>query len=215
MINKRDDFYSDVIIGMSDGLIVPFALVTGLSTIITSVSAIVIAGLIAVIGGAIAMSVGGYRATKSESGYHHPDKDAEHQEIMKEKQFLSNIGLSEEMQQMALDEMKKDKEQWADYVTTYEDDGVVTADKRAARSAANIGLSYAIGGLVPVFPYFFMKAPVEALKLSAIITLGCLFLFGYLKHKTLGNQPFWGALRMLLAGALAAGAAFGIAQLIR
>lgn len=215
MMNKREDFYSDVIIGMSDGLIVPFALVAGLSTLVTSVSVIVIAGLIAVFGGAIAMSVGGYRATKSESGYHHPDEHAEHQEIVKEKQFLSNIGLSEEMQQMALDEMKKDKEQWADYVTTYEDEEVVTTDKRAARSAANIGLSYAIGGVVPVIPYFFMKVPVDALKISAIITLLCLFLFGYLKHKTLGNQPFWGALRMLLAGALAAGAALGAALLIK
>jgi vacuolar iron transporter family protein len=214
-MNKREDFYSDVIIGMSDGLIVPFALVAGLSTIVTSSSIIVIAGLTAIVAGAIAMSVGGYRATKSESVYLHPDDEAEHKEILKEKEFLANIGLSEEMQQMALNEMKKDKEQWAGVVTKYEEDNSSSADKRAIRSAVNIGFSYAIGGLVPVIPYFFTVAPTEALKVTTAITLLCLFLFGYLKHKSLGNHPVWGAVRVLLAGAFAAGAALGVALLIK
>jgi VIT1/CCC1 family predicted Fe2+/Mn2+ transporter len=85
--------------------------------------------------------------------------------------------------------------------------------KRARNSALNIGISYIAGGLVPLSPYFFVASPVDGLKLSVVFTLICLFIFGYFKSKITGVSPIWGALRVTLIGALAAGAAFAVAKL--
>jgi VIT1/CCC1 family predicted Fe2+/Mn2+ transporter len=85
--------------------------------------------------------------------------------------------------------------------------------KRATKSALNIGLSYIVGGLVPLSPYFFVDAPTIGLKISALVTLLCLFIFGWFKSKITGIHPWWGALRVTLIGAAAAAAAFGVAKL--
>ena len=85
--------------------------------------------------------------------------------------------------------------------------------KRATKSALNIGLSYAVGGLVPLSPYFFIDIPSEALRISAVITLACLFVFGFFKSRITGVTPWAGALRVTVIGALAAAAAFGVARL--
>jgi len=85
--------------------------------------------------------------------------------------------------------------------------------KRATKSALNIGLSYVFGGLVPLSPYFFVDSPNEGLKISVIVTLLCLFVFGWFKSKITGVNPWWGAVRVMLIGAAAAGAAFGVAKL--
>lgn len=210
-MSKREDFFSDIIIGMSDGLIVPFALVAGLSHLTGNISIIIIAGVIAVIGGAIAMSIGGYGAARS-GGDHHHDHEAESLELLKEKQFLANIGLTEEMQQKALDEMKKDNDLWASFVSKYEDN--MQTGEKATRSAINIGISYLAGGLIPLVPYFFIALPMNALKITIIITLFSLFIFGYLKGRITGRPPFATALRVMVAGALAAGCAYGVAGLV-
>src|SRR5688572_3597829 len=85
--------------------------------------------------------------------------------------------------------------------------------KRASKSALNIGLSYVVGGLVPLSPYFFLDSPLEALKISALVTLVCLFIFGYFKSRFTGVHPIGGALKVTLIGAVAAAAAFGVAKL--
>ena len=85
--------------------------------------------------------------------------------------------------------------------------------KRATKSALNIGLSYIVGGLVPLSPYFFVDSPSDGLKISALVTLICLFIFGFFKSRLTGINPLWGALRVMLIGAVAAGAAFGVAKL--
>ncbi len=117
------------------------------------------------------------------------------------------------MQSKATEEIAKDKKQWVDFMMKFELGLDQPDTKRATKSALNIGLSYAVGGLVPLSPYFFVDTPLQALEVSAILTLLCLFIFGYFKSKITGVNPWWGAFRVTLIGALAASAAFGVAKL--
>ncbi|MBO9659725.1 MAG: VIT1/CCC1 transporter family protein [Chitinophagaceae bacterium] len=218
---RNSDFLTDVVIGMSDGLTVPFALAAGLSGAVSGTSIIVIAGIAEIAAGSIAMGLGGYLAGKTELDHYEAELKREKEEVEtvpeKEKEevkdFFANIGLSEEMQVKAADEIAKDKKQWVDFMMKYEL-GLEKPDPRRARKAAlNIGTSYAIGGLVPLSPYFFIDAPIQALRVSAIITLLSLFVFGFLKSRITGVNPWLGAVRVTVIGALAAAAAFGVARL--
>ena len=218
---RNSDFLTDVVIGMSDGLTVPFALAAGLSGAVSGTSIIVIAGIAEIAAGSIAMGLGGYLAGKTELDHYEAELKREKEEVEtvpeKEKEevrdFFANIGLSEEMQVKATEEIAKDKKQWVDFMMKYEL-GLEKPDPRRARKAAlNIGASYAIGGLVPLSPYFFIDVPIQALQVSAIITLLSLFVFGFLKSRITGVNPWLGAVRVTVIGALAAAAAFGVARL--
>jgi VIT1/CCC1 family predicted Fe2+/Mn2+ transporter len=212
---KNSDFLTDIVIGMSDGLMVPFALAAGLSGAVSSSSIILIGGLAATAAGSIAMAFGGYHA----GDYYTKELKHEYDTTEKipvkgeEKEFFANLGLSQEMQEKATEEISKDKKQWVDFMMKYELGLDKPDPKRATKSAFNIGLSYAIGGLVPLCPYFFVGTPIEALKISAALTILCLFIFGFFKSKITGVPPWSGALRVTLIGALAAAAAFGVAKL--
>lgn len=218
---RSSDFLTDVVIGMSDGLTVPFALAAGLSGAVDSNSIIVIAGIAEVAAGSIAMGLGGYLAGKTELDHYQSELKREYAEVeavpeiekQEVKTFFANIGLSEEMQEKAVEEISKDKKQWVDFMMKHELGLEKPDPKRATKSALNIGLSYAIGGLVPLSPYFFTHAPHEGLKISATLTLLFLFIFGFFKSRITGVNPWWGALRVTLIGALAAAAAFGVASL--
>jgi VIT1/CCC1 family predicted Fe2+/Mn2+ transporter len=117
------------------------------------------------------------------------------------------------MQEQATNEVIKDKKKWVEFMMKYELGLEKPDPKRALKSGLNISLSYAVGGLVPLSPYFFTDMPITALKYSAILTLICLFIFGWLKSKFTGVNPWAGALRVTIIGALAAGAAFFVASL--
>ncbi|MES1224622.1 MAG: VIT1/CCC1 transporter family protein, partial [Bacteroidota bacterium] len=136
-----------------------------------------------------------------------------HREIAETKEFFANIGLSEEIQNKATEEIAQDKDKWVDFMMKYELGLGKPDPKRARNSALNIGLSYIAGGLVPLTPYFFVTHPLDGLKLSVEFTLICLFIFGYFKSKVTGINPWAGAVRVMLIGALAAGAAFAVAKL--
>lgn len=219
---KSSDLLRDVVIGMSDGLTVPFALAAGLSGAVDSTTIIVIAGIAEVAAGSIAMGLGGYLAGKTEQDHYNSEVKREffevenlrHKEIEETKEFFKSIGLSEDLQNKATEEIAKDKKQWVNFMMKYELGLEKPDPKRATKSALNIGLSYVVGGLVPLSPYFFVSSPVDGLKISSLITLVCLFVFGWLKSRFTGIHPWWGALRVMLIGAAAAGAAFGIAKLI-
>ncbi len=218
---QSSETITDIVIGMSDGLTVPFALAAGLSGAVDSTSIIVIAGIAEVAAGSIAMGLGGYLAGKTEQDHYNSELKREYEEVEvvpeKEKEevrdFFAGIGLSEEMQKQATEEIAKDKKQWVEFMMKYELGLDKPDPKRAFKSAMNIGLSYIVGGLVPLSPYFFISTPTEALKISVAVTLLCLFIFGWFKSKITGVHPWWGALRVTLIGAVAAGAAFGIAKL--
>src|SRR4026208_795509 len=218
---KSSDVLRDVVIGMSDGLTVPFALAAGLSGAVDSTNIIVIAGIAEIAAGSIAMGLGGYLAGKTEQDHYSSELKREyyevdnlrHREVEETKEFFKNIGLSEELQTKATEEIAKDKKQWVEFMMRYELGLEKPDPKRATKSALNIGISYVVGGLVPLSPYFFVDQPVTGLKFSALLTLLCLFVFGWFKSKVTGVHPWGGALRVMLIGAVAAAAAFGVAKL--
>jgi VIT1/CCC1 family predicted Fe2+/Mn2+ transporter len=212
---------SDIVIGMSDGLTVPFALAAGLSGAVSSTSIIVIAGIAEIAAGSIAMGLGGYLSGKTEQDHYNNELKREyyevdnlrHREIAETKEFFANLGLSGELQEQATQEVSKDKDKWVEFMMKYELGLEKPDPRRATKSAMNIGLSYVVGGLVPLSPYFFVDTPATGLKFSVALTLLCLFIFGWFKSKITGVQPLWGALKVMLIGAMAAAAAFGVAKI--
>jgi vacuolar iron transporter family protein len=220
---ESSDFLRDVVIGMSDGLTVPFALAAGLTGAVANSSIVVIAGIAEIVAGSIAMGLGGYLAGKTEQDHYNSELKREYEEVeripeMEKKEvqdFFENLGLSKEVQLKATEEIATDKKQWVDFMMKFEL-GLETPDpQRAKKSALNIGLSYAVGGIIPLSPYFFIEDSREALKFSIVATLICLFVFGYFKSKITGVPVLAGALKVMLIGALAAAAAFGVALLFK
>jgi vacuolar iron transporter family protein len=219
---ESSDALRDIVIGMSDGLTVPFALAAGLSGAVSTTDIIVIAGIAEIAAGSIAMGLGGYLAGKTELDHYQSELKREYEEVEtvpereKEevKEFFSNIGLSGAVQEQAVEEISQDKKKWVDFMMKYELGLDKPDPKRATKSALNIGISYIVGGLVPLSPYFFLDNPITALKWSVSLTLVCLFIFGYFKSKITGVNPMGGAIRVTLIGAAAAAAAYGVARLI-
>ena len=214
-------FLSDIVIGMSDGLTVPFALAAGLSGATVSTGIIITAGLAEIAAGSIAMGLGGYLAGRTELEHYESELQREHEEVERvpdvEKQevreVFANLGLSRESQDLIADEMSRDKQKWVDFMMKFELGLNKPDPKRARNSAINIGGSYVVGGLVPLSPYFFTELPQHGLRWSCGITVACLFLFGFFKAKATGSAPWAGAVRIMLIGSAAAAAAFFIARL--
>ncbi len=220
---QSSDLIRDVVIGMSDGLTVPFALAAGLSGAIAESNIIVIAGIAEIAAGSIAMGLGGYLAGKTEQDHYASELRREYAEVeripeMEKKEvkdFFESIGLSEELQIKATEEIATDKKQWVDFMMKFELGLDKPDPRRATKSALNIGVSYIAGGIIPLSPYFFIDSSREALQFSIVATLLCLFIFGYFKSKITGVPIIAGAFKVMLIGALAAGAAFGVASLFK
>lgn len=220
---ESSDFLTDVVIGMSDGLTVPFALAAGLTGAVSDSSIVVIAGIAEIVAGSIAMGLGGYLAGKTENDHYNSELRREYEEVeripeMEKKEvrdFFENLGLSEDIQIKATEEIAKDKKQWVDFMMKFELGLEKPDPRRATKSALNIGLSYAAGGIIPLSPYFFISDSREALKFSVVATIICLFVFGYFKSKITGVPVLSGALKVMLIGALAAAAAFSVALLFK
>lgn len=212
---------TDIVIGMSDGLTVPFALAAGLSGAVHDTHIIVVAGLAEVAAGAIAMGLGGYLAGKTALDHYAAEQRREEWEVdnlpENEKEevrvLFAEMGISPATQKLVVDEMANDKEKWVEFMMRYELGLEKPNPRRARNSALNIGLSYVVGGLVPLSPYFFVQEPVDGLKLSAAITVVCLFVFGYFKARVTGQPALKGAISVMVIGSVAAAAAFFIARL--
>ncbi len=216
------DFVKDIVIGMADGLTVPFALAAGLSGAVDSGTIVVTAGLAEIAAGSIAMGLGGYLAGRTEIDHYESELKREYYETEaypeKEKQevreILEEYGVSPESSKIITDEMAKDKDKWVKFMMRFEL-GLEQPDaKRAGKSAFNIGAAYIVGGLIPLTPYFLVGNIQQALLISVIVTLIALFVFGFFKAKATGQPTLTGAIKTTLIGALAAGTAFGIAKLI-
>lgn len=218
---RSSDLITDIVIGMSDGLTVPFALAAGLSGAVDSTSIIVTAGLAEVAAGSIAMGLGGYLAGKTEIDHYNSELKREHDEVERvpeiEKQevreVFAEMGLSTETQYAIAEEMARDKEKWVAFMMKYELGLDEPNPRRARNSAFNIGISYILGGLVPLSPYFFSDDPAQGLRWSVVITVVCLYIFGYFKASVTGQNPWKGALRVTLIGSAAAAVAYLIAGL--
>ncbi|MBG8553808.1 VIT1/CCC1 transporter family protein [Hymenobacter guriensis] len=212
----------DIVIGLSDGLTVPFALAAGLSGAVDSSALVITAGLAEIVAGSIAMGLGGYLAGRTEVEHYQAELAREYREVAEVPhveraevdELLAEMGLSPATRAQAVQELTADPHQWVRFMMKYEL-GLEKPDPQQARnSALTIGLAYALGGLVPLSAYFFTATPREGLLWSAVITLVCLLVFGFLKSRLTGQPPVLGALRMAGIGALAAGAAFLVARWI-
>lgn len=217
---KSSDFITDIVIGMSDGLTVPFALAAGLSGAVQSNSVVITAGIAEIVAGSIAMGLGGYLAGKTEQEHYQSELDREYYEVKnipeKEKEevrlVFAQYGLDGPTQNIIADAFARDKNKWVDFMMKYEL-GLEKPDaNRARKSAATIGVSYIVGGLIPLLAYFFTSTPSEGLLISALLTIICLFIFGYFKSRVTGQPALKGALKVTLIGITAASAAFLVAK---
>jgi predicted membrane protein (TIGR00267 family) len=219
---RSSDTIRDIVIGMSDGLTVPFALAAGLSGAVNSSGIVITAGIAEIVAGSIAMGLGGFLAGRTEAEHYASELKREYAEVenvpeeekREVKEVFAAFGLSEKLQNDVADEMARDKDKWVDFMMRYELGLEEPKANRATQSAITIGLSYIVGGIIPLSPYFFIADSEHGLYYSCGITMICLFVFGYFKSKVTGQPAIKGALKVLLIGAIAATAAFLMAKLI-
>jgi len=212
----------DIVIGMADGLTVPFALAAGLSGAITGSSIVVIAGLAEIAAGSIAMGLGGYLAARTDLEHYISElkrewretKELPEQEAKEVAEMFEQFEMSASQIEPVVDAIRSDRKRWVDFMMRFEL-GLERPDpKRARRSAGTIAGSYIAGGLIPLLPYMLVSSVPTALAVSVCVTLVALFIFGYVKSRYTGLPPMRGAMQTTLIGGLAAAAAFGIARLI-
>ncbi len=215
-------FLRDIIIGLSDGLTVPFALAAGLSGVVSDNGIVITAGLAEIAAGSIAMGLGGFLSGQTEQEHYDAELRREQEEIERVPEVekaevravLADYGISEPLQIAVAEEMAQHPDKWVDFMMRFEL-GLEKPDiHRAKKSAANIGLSYALGGFVPLAPYFFAETPQRGLLYSALITLLTLTIFGYFKSKATGQPPLSGALKVTAIGTVAAAAAYFIGRAV-
>jgi VIT1/CCC1 family predicted Fe2+/Mn2+ transporter len=216
------DVVRDVVIGMSDGLTVPFALAAGLSGAVSNAGIVVTAGLAEIAAGSIAMGLGGYLAAKSDADHYAAEERRENQEIheipkeeMKEvADIFRDYGVGEEHVTALVEAMTKRPKQWVDFMMRFELGLEKPEPKRARVSAAVIAGAYIVGGLIPLGPYMFFHDAHTALIVSVCVTMLALVVFGLVKGRYTGARPLKSALQTTITGGLAATAAFVIARLI-
>jgi len=212
----------DIVIGMADGLTVPFALAAGLSGAVEATTIIITAGLAEVAAGAIAMGLGGYLAARTDAEHFASERAREERETkeMPEEEaaevaaILRSYGLAEELVTSVVNSIRTDRKRWVDFMMRFELGLEEPDPKRASRSALTIALSYIAGGMVPLTPYFFLRSVHYALVGSVIVTLLALLVFGYVKGRFTTARPFRSAWQTVVVGGLAATAAFVIAKAI-
>jgi len=212
----------DIVIGMADGLTVPFALAAGLSGAVADAGIVVTAGLAEIAAGSIAMGLGGYLAAKSDAEHYAAEERREHQEIREipreERKEVADIfrgyGLAEEQVGAVVDAISKSPKQWVDFMMRFELGLERPNPSRARTSAAFIAGAYVVGGLIPLAPYMLFHDARAALWVSVCVTLLALAVFGLVKGRYTGARPLKSALQTTLTGGLAATAAFLIARAI-
>jgi vacuolar iron transporter family protein len=211
----------DVVIGMADGLTVPFALAAGLAGAVDSTRIIVTAGLAEIAAGSIAMGLGGYQAAKTDTEHYQAERIREEretremprEEVEEVATVFREFGLPDEQMRPVLRAITSNRRRWVDFMMRFEL-GLDLPDPRRARwSALTIGGAYVAGGLIPLLPYMLLEHVRDALPLSAGVTLVALFVFGVVKSRFTGVAPLRGGLQMLVTGGLAATAAFLIARM--
>jgi len=215
-------FVRDVVIGMADGLTVPFALAAGLSGAVSSTRLIVIGGIAEIAAGSIAMGLGGYLAAKGDAEHYDQEKLREEREIVEipdaEKaeveELLEQYGLTVEEAKPVVEALSHRPKAWVDFMMRFELGLEEPDPKRAVTSASTIAASYVAGGFIPLSPYIIFANAWHGLLWSAGVTLAALGVFGYLKAQFTGTDKIRGASQTMVIGGLAAGTAFVIAKLI-
>ncbi len=212
----------DTVIGMADGLTVPFALAAGLSGTIDQTAIIVTAGLAEIAAGSIAMGLGGYMAAKSDAEHYAKEREREkrevaeipHEEMREVAEVFEAYGLTPEQTWPIVEALRKQPRNWVDFMMRFELGLEKPNPKRALTSALTIAGAYVVGGLIPLSPYIFLPKTSDALLLSVVLTLIALLIFGFVKGRFTGTKPLKSALQTAFIGSVAAGAAFAIARMI-
>jgi vacuolar iron transporter family protein len=216
------DVVRDIVIGMADGLTVPFALAAGLTGAINNNTIVITAGLAEIAAGSIAMGLGGYMAAKSDAEHYAKEREREkrevaeipHEEMREVAEVFQAYGLNEEETWPIVQALKRQPHNWVDFMMRFELGLEKPDPSRALKSAMTIAGAYIAGGLIPLAPYFFSRTTSEALLYSVGFTLSALLVFGFIKGRFTGTRPVRSALQTALIGSAAAGAAFAIARLI-
>src|SRR5215469_8757154 len=216
------NFVRDVVIGMSDGLTVPFALAAGLSGAISNTRFIVIGGLAEIAAGSIAMGLGGYLAARGDAEHYEQERVREYREIEEipeeEKaevaRVFQNYGLRAEESTPVVEALSRRPDAWVDFMMRFELGLEEPDPKRAVTSAGTIAASYVVGGMIPLSPYVALSNAYRGLIFSVVLTLAALAVFGYIKGRFTGARAFKSALQTMVIGGLAAGVAFALAKLI-
>ena len=212
----------DIVIGMADGLTVPFALAAGLSGAIETTRIIVTAGLAEIAAGSIAMGLGGYMAAKSDAEHYDSERAREEVEVSEKAEVeasevaavFQSYGLMAEESTLIVDALRKRPQAWVDFMMRFELGLEKPNPRRAFISAVTIAGAYIAGGFIPLGPYVVLSSARNALTVSAITTLIALGGFGYIKGRFTGAPPVRSAIQTVFTGGLAAGAAFMIARAI-
>jgi len=201
----------DLVIGMSDGLTVPFALAAGLSGAVDTTRIIVTAGLAEIAAGAIAMGLGGYLAAQSEAEHYHAERQ---REVTETTEVFRSYGVTEEASRPIVDALRTRPDAWVDFMMRFELGLEPPDPRRAVVSALTIAGAYIAGGCIPLGPYMLLATASAALGASVALTLMALGVFGYVKGHFTGTPPWRSAMQTVLIGGVAAGVAFVIARAI-
>jgi vacuolar iron transporter family protein len=219
---ESSDVVRDIVIGMADGLTVPFALAAGLTGAVDSSHVIVVAGLAEIAAGSIAMGLGGYLAARSDEDHYASEHKREEREIVERREderqevheILESYGLEREPRELVLASFERNPDTWVDWMMRFELGLEKPQPGRAVRSAGTIAFSYVAGGLIPLTPYLITPHALVALSWSVGSTLLALAIFGFVKGHYTGVSPVKSASRTTLIGGLAAAAAYSIAKLV-
>ncbi len=212
----------DVVIGMADGLTVPFALAAGLSGAVNSLHVVVLAGLAEIAAGSIAMGLGGFLAAKGDAEHYASERLREEREIVERTrdeeeeiyEIFEQYGVERSESMPVLEALKRKPQAWVDFMMRFELGLEEPLANRASRSAITIAISYVVGGLVPLVPYMVGHSLSSALAASVVITLAALVLFGGVKGRLTGAGTLRSALQTVVIGGLAAGAAYLLARVL-
>jgi VIT1/CCC1 family predicted Fe2+/Mn2+ transporter len=215
-------FVRDVVIGMSDGLTVPFALAAGLTGAVASPRLITIGGLAEIAAGSIAMGLGGYLAARGDAEHYDQEKAREYREIKEipeeevaeVKRVFQNYGLPAQESLQVAESLSKHPDAWVDFMMRFELGLEEPDPKRAVTSASTIAGAYVVGGFIPLSPYVVLANAHRGLIFSAVITLAALGVFGFIRGRFTGTKALRSAVQTVLIGGVAAAAAFALAKLI-
>jgi VIT1/CCC1 family predicted Fe2+/Mn2+ transporter len=212
----------DVVIGMADGLTVPFALAAGLSGAVDASKIVVVAGLAEIAAGSIAMGLGGYLAARSDAEHYASERKREQSEVVHRpkdevrevQDVFRRYGLTDKEIEPIIAAFQNHHENWVDFMMRFELGLEKPEESRAYKSAGTIAASYVAGGCIPLAPYLFIHSAHAALAVSASVTAVALAVFGYVKGHFTGAKPLRSAVQTLAIGSIAAAAAFGLAKLL-
>lgn len=219
---QSSELVRDVVIGMADGLTVPFALAAGLSGAVGSSHIVVLAGLAEIAAGSIAMGLGGYLAARGDVEHYVSEREREEREIVERThdeeeeiyEIFEEYGVSRPESDSVLAALKRNPKAWVDFMMRFELGLEEPARFRARQSASVIAFSYIAGGFIPLAPYMILDQASSALHASVIITLIALFVFGAIKGRLTGGGSWRSAIQTTVIGGVAAGAAYLLARLL-